>query len=254
VKVKVQDSFHPKNTTVVIVHADREHQGLANVRTLKAMRASLAGIPIVTPEWITHCLTMSKVVPPPIATTASSSMLIHSLPTKTTALPKDDYLFGTILSTARLAQAAGSHALSSSVDTVGHLLTHATVQLCGNFVRPPKSDILLLLRESGATTMASTMAAAGIKAIPRHCNVGKDVVFLCDESNEDSLCGITAPQAKEIEEAIKAYPGRIKVVNSTWLFDVITCGKDISGVHFPPYSQRCKNPWSLSYSLTDKDE
>jgi hypothetical protein len=215
------------------------------------MRASLAGIPIVTPEWISHCLAMTKVVPPPSPSTASTLMLIHSLPTKTTSLRSDDYQFGTALLAARKEQAA-RHQLPSSLDTVGHLLSHVTVQLCGNFVRPPKADILLLLRESGATIMSSSMAS-GIKAIPRYCNVDKDIVFLCDETSEDSLCGLTVPQAEEIGKAIKNHPGRIKVLNSTWLFDVITCGKDLSVEHFPPLSQRCRLLWSLANSLTDHD-
>jgi hypothetical protein len=65
---------------------------------------------------------------------------------------------------------------------------------------------------------------------------------------DDATCGISETQVGEIKSAIDALPGRIQVVHAHWIFDVVTCGKEISGIRFPPKSPRgklllCRRLW-----------
>lgn len=236
VKLKIQDVFNPKTTNLIIMPSEnKEETGLARVRTLKAMRASLAGTPLVTPEWISLCRSNGKVVAP------DSTMFIHSLPTKTNDL--GDSLYGTALVAARLQQVENG-TLPKDSDILP--LKHAIVNVCGPFVRPPKADVQLLVRESGATLQPSIAATIKLLKSASFEFDGQVVAFLCDDTSDNAQCGITVAQARDIELAIRAYPGRVVVVNAHWLFDVVTCGKQIPGELFPPKSLRCKELWSTS--------
>ena len=238
VKLKIQEAFNPKTTNLAIMPSEsKDELGIARVRTLKAMRASLAGIPVVTPEWISHCRSKGMAVAP------DSTMFIHSLPTKTNDL--EDSLYGIVLIAARLQQ-VGSGALSK--DTTLLPLNNAAVNVCGAFLSPPKADVQLLVKESGGILQPSIVATIKLLQSASFEVSGTVVVFLCDDSRDNALCGVTGPQAREIEIAIKAFPGRVLVVNAHWLFDVVTCGKRIPGKLFPPRSLRCNQLWSTSCS------
>lgn len=199
------------------------------------MRASLAGIPIVTPEWVTHCCANEKVTVP------DSTMFIHSLPTKTNDL--EDSLYGTALLASRMQQVETG---AISRDSVILPLTNTIVHMCGVFSRPPKSDVQLLIRESGGSVQPSLVSAIKLIQSASFQRGGKKVVFLCDDSTDDATCGISETQVGEIKSAIDALPGRIQVVHAHWIFDVVTCGKEISGIRFPPKSPRGKLLWSTS--------
>lgn len=235
-KLKVQEAFNPKTINLAIMPSEsKDELGVARVRTLKAMRASLAGIPIVSLEWIAHCRSKGMVVAP------TSTMFIHSLPTKTNDL--EDSLYGTALIAARLQQ-VGSGALPK--DSAILPLNNVAVNICGAFLRPPQADVQLLVKESGGTLQPSIIATMKLLQSTSFESSGKIVVFLCDDSSDNAMCGINGPQAREIENAIKCFPGRVLVVNAHWLFDVVTCGKRISGKLFPPRSLRCNQLWSIS--------
>jgi hypothetical protein len=196
------------------------------------MRASLAGIPIVTPDWIEKCSLEQKIVAP------TADMFIRSLPTKSPNLLSDLALYGTALVAARLQQVASGAAPSSALP-----LKNVCVHLCGAFAAR-KSNLVLLLRESGATIQSSTAAAIKLSS-------SKKVVFLCDETiSTDDLCGITSAQAGQIERAIAdGHDGGppLVVVNAQWLFDVVTCGRLIVPANlYEPSSARCKNLWLAS--------
>lgn len=236
VKLKVQEAFNPKTTDLAIIPSEsKDELGVARVRTLKAMRASLAGIPVVTPEWISHCRSKGMAVSP------DSTMFIHSLPTKTNDL--EDSLYGTALIAARLQQ-VGSGALPK--DSAILPLSNVAVSVCGAFLRPPKADVQLLVKESGGTLQPSTVATIKLLQSASFELSGKIVVFLCDDSDDNAMCGITGQHARDIEIAIKSFPGRVLIVNAHWLFDVVTCGKRIPGNLFPPRSLRCNQLWSIS--------
>ena len=199
------------------------------------MRASLAGVPVVTIEWIKLCCAKEKIVVP------DASMFIHSLPTKTKDLP--DSLYGTALMAARLHQVETG---AISKDAVVLPLKNVVVHLCGAFSRPPKSHVQHLLRESGATIQPSMAATIKLLQSGSFEPGGKKVVFLCDDASDNNLCGINGAQAGEIESAIDSFPERVMAVSAHWVFDVITCGRKVPANHFEPKSQRCKQLWSAS--------
>jgi hypothetical protein len=220
---------------LILLPNEGNEKGLAKVRTLKAMRASLAGIPIVTPEWVTDCCAKEEIKAP------DSSMFIHSLPTKTNDL--EDSLYGTALLASRMQQVESG---AISRDSVIMPLTNVIVHMCGAFARPPKSDVQLLIRESGGTVQPSLVSTIKLIQSASFQRGDKKVVFLCDDSTDDTICGISIAQVDEIKSAIDTLPGRIQVVHAHWLFDVVTCGKEISGILFAPKSPRCKLLWSTS--------
>ena len=199
------------------------------------MRASLAGIPLVTPDWVTHCCAIEKVTAP------DSSMFVHSLPTKTNDL--EDSLYGTALLASRMQQVEIG---AIPKDSVIMPLTNVIVHMCGAFSRPPKSDVQLLIRESGGIVQPSSVSIMKLIQSASFQRGVKKVVFLCDDSTDDTICGINETQVDEIKSAMDALPGRIHAVDAHWIFDVVTCGKVISGIRFPPKSPRCKYLWSTS--------
>jgi len=75
VTIKIQSDFHPQKTHICITtpstnqQAKRscdatKHNKTSQCRTLKTMRASLAGIPIVTPDWVTACVDQRAILIP----------------------------------------------------------------------------------------------------------------------------------------------------------------------------------------------
>eukprot|EP00978_Attheya_sp_CCMP212_P025601 scaffold82579_cov44-Attheya_sp.AAC.1 len=82
--VKIMKDFHPTKATICITapvpfSRDEIVEGkmvASQLRTLKSMRAALAGIPLVTPAWVTACLKESTLVAP------RGVMCIRSLPVK----------------------------------------------------------------------------------------------------------------------------------------------------------------------------
>lgn len=236
VKVKTTETFHAAKTTLVVVAVDvqSEPENLASkTRTLKVMRAMLAGVPIVTPAWITSCLSRGKVVLP------SPDMYIRTAPVKTND-PLIDANLGASLLAARLHQAKGQQN--------AQLLSNVRVLLCGQYNSaegsPRKADIQALLRESGATVLTS---AGG--AMNKLKKVGDDdaskIVLLCDECKHNDRCGISTGLAKEVKAALERDGNGVVVVNSTWMFDSISCGKMAPPQPFKPHSARARELWKL---------
>lgn len=234
--------FNPKKTTLAITSSDTATNidGVAKSRTLKVMRASLAGIPIVTPHWIEKCCSEKNIVAP------TSEMFIRSLPTKSGDIASEISLtlYGTALVAARLQQVE-TEAIPKNSAVLP--LKNVNVHLCGTFTRPPKSDLQLLLRESGATVQSSMAAALKLLQSAAFIRSGKKAIFMCDEATSNELCGISVAQASQIQLAMEELsPGRILVVNSQWLFDVVTCGTPVPSNFYEPASQRCKDLWSAA--------
>jgi hypothetical protein len=205
VKLKVSDSFHPKKTNLVIVPASDEAGHVARTRSLKVMRASLAGIPMVTPRWISHCLDAKQLQLP--------STFIRTLPSKRNELSEEAIDGGVALLAARWHQ--GSIGESKRILPLDR--TH--VCLVGSFVNPPRNDIFLLLKESGATHVSSVGAAFRLaKSAGFARNTEKLLVFLCDGQ---------AVLTDEIEAFMHQHPKQVATVSTNWLFDSISCGEQL---------------------------
>ena len=235
-KVKTTETLNSVKTTLVVVALDPQSKAdnpISRTRTLKAMRAVLAGVPIVSPGWITSCLNEGKVVMP------SADMHVHTVPVKTVN-PLINPDLEAFLLTARMHQVKEKG--------MAQLLSNVRVLLCGQHNAadgsPRKSDIQSLLQESGATMMTSIGGAMN-----KLKEVGDDdadkILLLCDECHHNDRCGLSTGLAKEAEAALERDSNGVLIVNSTWLFDSISCGEMASPKPFQPRSARARDLWKL---------
>jgi len=210
--LRVSETFNAKRTTLVLMPStakDTQHHPIARSRTLKVMRASLVGLPIVTPKWITSCLEQKALAIP------TEDMYVRSLPTKTAELEKETE-YGTALLAARHYQ----RAKDTSFGGIAPL--HGTfVCLCGEFITPPLADVQLLLREAGATML-------GWDAILKK-KKNDDKAILLFNSNEDAAeFSLTSEEKRK-----QADDANILAVSTNWLFDSISCGEPLPESKIP---------------------
>jgi hypothetical protein len=225
VKLKLSDSFGKKTTLCIVPMDDDNKKADGNltprVRTLKAMRSALAGIPIVSPEWIQACGEQNAAVVPTCA---------RSLPTKTEAIHKSgDAHYGV----AKLAALLG-HAPKPQEALPLH---NMCVYLCGNFPQNKRTDIQRLSKEAGAKVLTCPSAVvAKLTKKPSH----HPVVLVC----HDSSTGTVIPSA--LEKEIKGDPSSmVMVVNPNWVFDSVTCARAMPADAFEPANPKAKELWRL---------
>jgi len=249
--MNVSDSFHPKSTTLCISSLDKRTEtidNVANLRTLKLMRAALSGVPIMTMSWVSTCLERKEIP------SLEFNHIVHTLRSKNDELMivKDSMdspsaRFGVV----RLG--SKSH---NSKKTKNFMDKHL-VLMCGQFKSPgypKKVDIQLLLKESGA--VVSSSPSDFIKAMkneikkqqPNHFgNPGIAFIILCDDSSSDSTSGIPKEMKTVLESAI-ADGDKLSfiIVTSYWLFDCISCGAILSCDKYEPLSPLGKTLWRKS--------
>lgn len=246
--------LNPHKTAVCVMPLDQagvsNNDAVSRNRTLKAMRAQLAGIPIVSPAWIAACVAQKKFVAP------TSSMYIRTLPIKTEQLlgpasgeasDLPSIRLGVAYNAARIHQQEQGILPETSSNAV---LDNVFVYLCGRFNTedgsPRKTDVTTLLRESGATILTSSGAASKkIESLAKGVGVSYSVVMLCDASISDDSCGLSESLANEARLALEGCNRHVLVVNSHWLFDVVSCGAIINADPYEPSSPRCKAVWRL---------
>jgi len=213
------------NKTVLCVTSSNKVQNVvtSRLRTLKVMRAALAGIPIVTPAWITECLQTRTIVLPPPSFSKDHPMFVSTLPSK---LLPNQHPFG-----------VWSLAASSSL-----LLDQCHVYLCGTWKKNAKKDIQLLLRQTGANILSN--ASATLEIIQQHqltTTSTTTLVLVCHESsNTDKQSGITQQLSKSI---LQKSSQQIMVVNSNWLFDCITSAQKLDSTQYPPSIPKANSLW-----------
>jgi NAD-dependent DNA ligase len=205
------------------------------LRTFKAMRAAINGVPIVSSDWIKACGQQNEVVVP------TSSMFIRSLPTKTDELEKNgSALFGVASLAADYHRATNAKKMLPLADCFVHL--------CGPFSPKKRSDIQLLAKEAGAKLLSSTSdAISKLKTLIAGSNDSK-VVLLCDDSSSNAVPVAMEQEAKTVLQGNDS-KGSLLVVNSSWLFDTITCGSTVSPNAFEPFSPRAKELWQLTLTV-----
>jgi hypothetical protein len=221
VKVKLTESFKSEKTTLCVVSVDPRANGgnlVAGKRTLKAMQATMAGVPLVSPAWITSCGEPNQSVLP------NSSMFVRTLPTKIT---REDQImdFG--------VSAIAAAIRSSRVQVASFqfkILNDVSVYLCGSF----ETTIAKLLREAGAEVLtASATVAAKLSA-----DGNPKVVLLCS----DKGCKIPG----SVESQVKIHKSQVQVVNADWLFDSISCGSVLTAGAYEPKGKEAKALWALT--------
>lgn len=179
------------------------------------MRSALAGIPLVSTTWINACRDEKKVILP------SENMFVRSLPIKK--------------STNNGSKAHGDYGVAKiaaqAPQRANRTLRSCTVHLCGTFSRPPKADLLLLLRESGAT---STMQVSSILAKLRNIDTDDNdlVVLLCDDNCSTISDALHRQVISVLENPVCNH--NVIAVNPQWLFDSVVSGLALGAEDYPP--------------------
>jgi hypothetical protein len=203
---------------------------------MKAMQASLHGIPIVAPTWITACLEKKAVAVP------DSNLYVRTLPSKTGA-PSN---FGV----AYLAAAMGhikAHRNNSTNSIAYNPFQNVIVYLCG-FSNKNVTAFAQLLREAGARQVIfqKQVALAKLKGLSNdHVEDEPDkscrFVILCNDAN----VSFSGPMEREI----KIRSDRVLVVNVNWLFDSVSCGCALGSGPYKPHGGKAQDLWALSKSV-----
>lgn len=184
------------------------------------MRASLAGIPIVSPAWVQLCAERNAPVLP------NAEMLAHSLPTKTESIvTSKESDFGVARMAAGVAQKAPLP------------LHQHCVFFCGDFSGSHRKDLQLMAREAGAKVLSSASAVTP--------QLGKSsVVLVCHDAPTGNI--IPASLVKQVQSLLAEDPSSVLVVNSQWIFESITCAKALPANAFAPGNSKAKALWEAS--------
>jgi len=197
---------------------------IARTRTVKAMQAALAGVPLVSAAWISSCRQAKALTVP------SSSMFIRSLPIKTSdSHANSDYGVACVAATI---QRSGTNYCPLR----GHF-----VHLCGPFSRQKQADISLLLRQSGAEIVSHPSAVLGKVRALSDDGEGK-VVLVCDDSTNSGI-------SSALERDVKLHKRNVLIATSIWLFDSISCGKALSAGAYKPRSRKAKELWEATKDM-----
>ena len=215
---------------------------------MKVMRSALAYIPIVDVSWCKSCLDKKKLIPP------ASHQCVTSLPTKNTCFMDMDNMYTDASLDEKRDFSTAIYGVPSLVAARPSLLfDNVSVFICGSEWKksPTKlKDVQLLLREAGGTVLTSASQAAKMVNGELESEANDKIILLCDRSSTDSKSGITAALEKSIRERHgKGYnqDGRaILIVNSNWLFDSISCAKQLDSTPFQPCSPLAVSLWRLS--------
>ena len=257
VKVKTNSKFHPLKTTVCLAAISHKPElakhNVAKMRTLKSMRSSLAGIPIVSMEWILSCIEQNTVVNP------QSKHCIQTLQTKVSGwmrIEKDrsSKAVGGVLHIAAKMRKLQLLAISNKPTLSFKILRNVVVLTCGVWKRgygPKLNDVEVLIRDSGGQLVDNVTNFAKLLSSSK---TSKSFLIICDESESDEESGITQFLTRHIVNGpgqSKSIINRIRVVNSSFLFDCISCGELLGAEEYPPKSKIGKKLWRASLEITE---
>lgn len=216
----------------------------AKLRTMKAMRSALIGIPIVDVSWCQACLKAKEIV-------LEADNCVTMLPTKIESYMKNSTITESYdkprdFSTASCGILSLASCLHSSPPLL--LFQYTKVFLAGegwNKETTKAKDVQLLVKEGGGSLLPTVIDA--IKAIEEHAK--ELIVILCDDSDVDTCSGISSDLACAIRERYHALEfAREKpvfVVDSKWLFDSLSCAKLLEASNFKPASPIATSMWHL---------
>ena len=256
VVLKLMKDFNPNKTQICITSASspsKQPSGTIDVvsssRTLKVMRSTLNGIPVLTPAWMEACMKEGHLVSP------TGTMCIRSLPRKQVTtnnaergLENSNEQFGV----AKYAAAFNEMELSPN----HRVLSGISVLLCG---RPNESgmmkDLTVLLKQAGASVLGSVSMASRQLTEISEGTLGLPIVFLCDDSPLDESCGISDALFKQAEQLLKgSSSASVHCVAYSWLFDSISCAAPMKTSAYEPAAPRARALWKLATAKQDDME
>ncbi len=240
-------SFKSNKTQLCITSSSVEKQSkskqptnvVSNARTIKVMRSTLAGLPLLSPRWVEACLKRGEIVAP------TDDMSIRTLPRKQNDDDDDcDDRFGVAKYAAAFQKGLSSNTLLSGVN----------VLMCGSF-GASTNDIKGLLQDAGATIVSSVSVASRILS-DMASNEGDDstFVFLCDATPLDKSCGISDSLYKQAKKACdNSEDTNVMAVQLGWLFDCISCATVVPATSYEPNAPRAKSLWRYAAGETVED-
>jgi hypothetical protein len=230
VQVKRVERIEAKKTTFCLIPAGDELSATedldsgtdltASKRTIKAMQATQAGVPLVSSSWLQFCQGRPA-VPAPMST-----MWIRSLPCTSTY---------TAYGVARLA--AHLHD-----DATYQPLAGLAVHYCGTIPRQKVADMTLLLREAGATLILNTGSLHSY--LTRSATERSTVVL---------VCGCSVKLSGPLDTKIRQLPfGSVQIVHSSWVFDCISSGQALGPSAYEPTESgsQARELWKLTTSTS----
>ena len=218
VKIKQCDTLSAKVSMCLVPTPAMSRSEPANLvarsRTVKTMRAALAGIPIVPCAWAFKCLQNQTVQEP------TPAMYIRTLPTKA----GDGHTAFGVAHLASLSHVNGLHRKP---------LKSCAVYLCGKVPRQVERDIVLLAKDAGATVL--TQRSTVLSRIRSE----QTVVLLCNKTAQTSLTA-------KLESEVAQHPKRVLVASAQWLFDSISSGECQTVQAYPPECPVAHTLWTMT--------
>lgn len=217
----------------------------------------MAGIPIVTTAWISTCLKKREIISP------DKDHCITALPPKEEVYSTNFQATPSNIDTKKRDFSTAVYGVPTLAAFRSHLMfENVSVFLCGSSWKTKTTltkDIQLLLKEGGASMLTS--ASQATKFIKEEISVSIEnatyppviAVLLCDDSESDAGCGITQNLAKEVRRFFKDNESsrtHIRIVNSKWVFDSISCAEALECDHYAPSSPLASSLWQEQTTRT----
>lgn len=240
VKIKLLNDFNAKKSSVCITTPSEKSPIVSKLRTVKAMRATLAAVPILSPAWLSFCIDQNSLKAP------KENMYIQTLPSKEEVYMKSIAENSIRKETAHggVFAVAAQYQEESNKKQSFYLFENLYIHLCGGGWKksPAKTkDVNLLLKEGGANVLSS--ASVVTKTLTKGLGTGSTFVLLCDGNINSTNSAFPANLKHAIENTIDDKTSSVLVVNSKWLFDCISCAEILGSEHYQPLGTLVKKLW-----------
>jgi hypothetical protein len=176
------------------------------------MQAASAGVEIVTPAWVSECLTRKCIAVP------SAASIIRTLG----GAEPNECAFGV----AKIAAA-------KSQRNEAQLLQDVEVILCGSFETKQARDIHALVKAAGGNVLTNAIAAKKLLSLSQN----RKLICLCNAKTKIS---------QVLEDAIRAHSDQVFVVDFKWLFDCISCAMILEMDNYPPTDSKAERLWQFT--------
>ena len=216
---------------------------------MKLLEAVLAGMPIVTTQWIDACLSAGKFVMP------TKAHCINTVPIKARSDSNEPPLCEGENDLAVFKAAASMEMSNKGVNLFGDtnfiLVGRWDKNLPGT---PPAEDVEALLKRMGGKVIADPKDAATlIYRRKKGCGDTKNIarlVLLCDDTESDAACGMNGTLHAETQNLIGECGTFVQIAHFLWAFDSIVCYRDdLPYNDYPPRAKFLNGLFTVLASL-----
>ena len=254
-KVKISNSANPSKVTVCLAALSHKPElaslGIAKMRTLKSMRASLAGVPIVTEDWILECIEQSCIINPKERHCVKTLQTKHARWMEQTNDKSNNLRAHN--GVLRIAANLGKRQMISKTkkdESTLKLLRNFMVLPCGIWKKgygPKLNDVKTLIKDTGGQLFESSITFINAIESKTSSSLPKKILLICDESTHNKDNGIDNDLLEKLRDLCSNTDTKdsILIVNSSFLFDCISCGEVLDSCNYPPASPSANSIWSL---------